>query len=70
MTDQVRVTYRIETPGSIEAMAQKIAADQSNGNFTELPGETEALKARYAARIETIVPLPDADSPGFPTDAP
>ena len=70
MTDQIRVTYRIETPGSIEAMAQKIAADQSTGTFTELPGETEALKARYAARVETIVPLPDADRPGFPTDAP
>lgn len=70
MTDRIRVTYRIETPGSIEAMAQKIAADQSTGTFTELPGETEALKARYAARVETIVPLPDADRPGFPTDAP
>ena len=70
MTGQIRVTYRIETPGSIEAMAQKIAADQSTGTFTELPGETEALKARYAARVETIVPLPDADRPGFPTDAP
>ena len=70
MTGQIRVTYRIETPGSIEAMAQKIAADQSTGTFTELPGETEALKARYAASVETIVPLPDADRPGFPTDAP
>jgi ribulose 1,5-bisphosphate carboxylase large subunit-like protein len=70
MTDRIRVTYRIETPGSIEAMAQKIAADQSTGTFTELPGETEALKARYAARVETIVPLPDADRPSFPTDAP
>ncbi|GHG31471.1 3-oxo-isoapionate-4-phosphate decarboxylase OiaX [Paracoccus aerius] len=69
MTHQIRVTYRIETLGSIEAMAQKIAADQSTGTFTELPGETEALKARYAARVESIVPLPDADHPGFPTDA-
>ena len=68
MTGQIRVTYRIETPGSIEAMAQKIAADQSTGTFTELPGETEALKARYAARVETIVPQPDADCPGFPTN--
>ena len=70
MTDYIRVTYRIETPGSIEAMAQKIAADQSTGTFTELPGETEALKARYAACVERIVLLPDADRPGFPTDTP
>ncbi|WP_374300450.1 3-oxo-isoapionate-4-phosphate decarboxylase OiaX [Paracoccus sp. (in: a-proteobacteria)] len=70
MTDHIRVTYRIETLGSIEAMAQKIAADQSTGTFTELPGETEALKARYAARVERIEPLPDAGRPGFPSDAP
>lgn len=70
MTYRIRVTYRIETPGSVEALAQKIAADQSTGTFTDLPGETEALKVRYAARVESIVPLPDADRPGFPTDAP
>lgn len=70
MTDRIRVTYRIETPGSIEALAQKMAADQSTGTFTELPGETEALKARYAARVEWIDPLPDVQTPGFPTDMP
>ncbi len=70
MTDTIRVTYRIETPGSVEAMAAKIAADQSTGTFTDLPGETEALKARYAARVERIEPLPDADRPGFPSDLP
>lgn len=70
MTEVIRVTYRIETAGSIEAMAAKIAADQSTGTFTELPGETEALKARYAARVERIVPLPDAGQPGFPSDQP
>ena len=70
MTDQIRVTYRIETPGSVEAMAGKIAADQSTGTFTDLPGETEALKARHAARVERIDPLPDAETPGFPVGAP
>lgn len=70
MTELIRVTYRIETAGSIEAMAAKIAADQSTGTFTELPGETEALKARYSARVERIVPLPDAAQPGFPSDEP
>ena len=55
MTDTIRVTYRLETPGSVEAMAAKIAADQSTGTFTDLPGETEALKARYAARVDPRV---------------
>ena len=67
MSQMIRVTYRIETAGSIEAMAAKIAADQSTGTFTELPGETPALRARYAARVERIVPLEDSPIPGFPT---
>lgn len=67
MSQMIRVTYRIETAGSIEAMAAKIAADQSTGTFTELPGETPALRARYAARVERIVPLEDSQIPGFPT---
>lgn len=70
MTQMIRVTYRIETDGCIEAMAAKIAADQSTGTFTELPGETEALRARHAARVERIEPLEDATSPGFPTASP
>lgn len=36
----IRVTYRLETSGSIESLAAKIASDQSTGTFTELPGET------------------------------
>ena len=45
----ITLTYRIETSGSIEAMAAKIASDQSTGTFVALPGETEELKARVAA---------------------
>ncbi len=60
------VTYRIETPGSIEAMAEKIASDQSTGTFVPVPGETPELKARVAARVLEIRPLPDADHPSWP----
>ena len=45
------LTYRIETPGSTEALAAKIASDQSTGTFVALPGETQELKARVAARV-------------------
>ncbi|WP_075289356.1 3-oxo-isoapionate-4-phosphate decarboxylase OiaX [Pararhizobium arenae] len=57
------VTYRIETPGSVEAMASKIASDQSTGTFVDVPGETEELKARVAARVLAIRPLEDAGRP-------
>ena len=61
------LTYRIETPGDrIEAMAAKIASDQSTGTFVAVPGETEELKARAAARVLAIRRLPDAPSPSWP----
>ncbi|MGO8658071.1 ribulose 1,5-bisphosphate carboxylase, partial [Rhizobium ruizarguesonis] len=44
----ITLTYRIETPGSVEAMAEKIASDQSTGTFVPVPGETEELKSRVA----------------------
>ena len=64
-TTSIRVTYRLETAGSIEALAVKIASDQSTGTFTEVPGETAAVQARCAARVESITPLPPAHSPAL-----
>lgn len=65
-TDMIRVTYRIETAGDIEALAEKIAADQSTGTFTDLPGETDAVRRRCAARVESLTPLPPAERPSWP----
>jgi len=61
----ITLTYRIETPGSVEALAAKIASDQSTGTFVAVPGETEALKARVAARVVAIRHLPPTDAPSF-----
>jgi 3-oxoisoapionate-4-phosphate decarboxylase len=55
--DLIRLTYRIETTGSVDALAAKIASDQSTGTFVDLPGETEELKARVAARVAAVRPL-------------
>lgn len=63
------ITYRIETSGSIEAMAEKIASDQSTGTFVPVPGETPELKARVAARVLAIRPLADAEYPSWPEAA-
>ncbi|TIP97078.1 MAG: ribulose 1,5-bisphosphate carboxylase, partial [Mesorhizobium sp.] len=62
----ITLTYRIETSSSIEALAAKIASDQSTGTFVALAGETEELKARVAARVLAIRHLPDADRPSLP----
>jgi ribulose-bisphosphate carboxylase large chain len=66
----ITVTYRIETPGSVEAMADKIASDQSTGTFVPVPGETEELKLRVAARVVGIRHLDDANYPTWPEVAP
>ncbi len=61
------LTYRIETPGDrIEAMAAKIASDQSTGTFVPVPGETEALKNRVAARVLAVRRLDSLDRPSWP----
>ncbi|PRY86918.1 3-oxo-isoapionate-4-phosphate decarboxylase OiaX [Donghicola tyrosinivorans] len=64
--DLIKVTYRIETAGDPAAMAANIASDQSTGTFTELPGETEAVRARCAARVLSVTALPDLDQPSLP----
>lgn len=61
----IQLTYRIETAGSIEALAAKIASDQSTGTFVPVPGETEELKARVAARVVAIRNLPPVALPSF-----
>jgi ribulose-bisphosphate carboxylase large chain len=66
----VTLTYLIETPGSPEALAAKIASDQSTGTFVPVPGETEELKSRVAARVVALRPLPPAMFPSFPTPGP
>lgn len=62
----IRITYRLETSGDIEALAIKIASDQSTGTFTELPGETAEVQARCAARVEQITALSDSATPSLP----
>ncbi|WP_214471343.1 3-oxo-isoapionate-4-phosphate decarboxylase OiaX [Mesorhizobium sp. dw_380] len=62
----ITLTYRIETSENVEALAAKIASDQSTGTFVALPGETEELKARVAARVLAIRNLPDAEQPSIP----
>ncbi|RJE86587.1 3-oxo-isoapionate-4-phosphate decarboxylase OiaX [Paracoccus onubensis] len=64
--DLIRVTYRIECEGDVAQMASRIASDQSTGTFTELPGETDDIRRRCAARVESVIALPPADHPSFP----
>ncbi len=65
MSDRIVLTYLIETPGSVEALARKIASDQSTGTFVALPGETPELKARVAAEVIALRMLDPVTEPSF-----
>ena len=64
--ESIRLTYLIETPGSPAKLAEKIASDQSTGTFVALPGETEELKNRVAARVVALRVLPPVNTPSYP----
>jgi ribulose-bisphosphate carboxylase large chain len=63
----ITLTYLIETAGNPEKLAHKIASDQSTGTFAPVPGETEELKNRVAARVVAVRPLAPVATPSFPS---
>jgi len=64
--DRISATYLIETPLSVERAAASLAGEQSSGTFVAVPGETEELKRRFAARVEKIRPLDVVDTSSLP----
>ncbi len=67
MSEFIRLTYLIETPGDPARLAEKIASDQSTGTFVDLPGETEALKNRVAARVVELRYRSALQTPSIPS---
>ena len=59
-------TYLIETPLPVEQAAATLAGEQSSGTFVAVPGETEELKQRFAARVEKTTPLETVTAPSLP----
>ncbi|WP_435139652.1 ribulose-bisphosphate carboxylase large subunit family protein [Formosa sp. A9] len=64
--ERIIATYIIETPYDIEQAAAVLAGEQSSGTFVSVPGETNELKTRFAARVEHIEPLETYNSPSLP----
>jgi ribulose-bisphosphate carboxylase large chain len=59
-------TYYIETPLDPEKAAAVLAGEQSSGTFIAVPGETEELKQRFAARVEKVTLLETVATPTIP----
>jgi ribulose-bisphosphate carboxylase large chain len=64
--ERIIAEYLVETPLSLAAAAEALAGEQSTGTFTRVPGETDALRERFAARLESIEQLDAAASPSLP----
>ncbi|WP_340114671.1 ribulose-bisphosphate carboxylase large subunit family protein [Maribellus mangrovi] len=66
--ERIIATYLIETPHDVEKAATVLAGEQSSGTFVAVPGETDELKTRFAARVEEIELLGDVSEPSMPGD--
>ncbi|MEZ4904469.1 MAG: ribulose-bisphosphate carboxylase large subunit family protein [Spirosomataceae bacterium] len=64
--ERITATYFIETPFDVEKAAQVLAGEQSSGTFVAVPGETKALKDRFAAKVEAINEVEVVDFPSLP----
>lgn len=66
MTDRFEADYLIETPLDPARAAEVMAGEQSSGTFVRLPGETDALRDRSAARVERLEELGAVADPSLP----
>lgn len=64
--ERITATYFIETPYAPEKAAAVLAGEQSSGTFVAVPGETEELKQRFAARVESVEVLETVNKPAIP----
>lgn len=66
MTERIYARYWIETAFPLAQAATTMAGEQSTGTFLRVPGETDELRERYAARVESIEEGEAAASPSLP----
>jgi len=65
---RIEADYLVETAYDPQHAAEAMAGEQSSGTFVSIPGETPELKARAAARVETLRVLDDeVREPSLPT---
>src|SRR5947209_1463242 len=66
MSERIYARYWIETAFPLEQAAEIMAGEQSTGTFVRVPGETDELRERHAARVENICERDSAGSPSLP----
>lgn len=66
MTDRIYARYWIETAFPLAQAAATMAGEQSTGTFLRVPDETDELRGRYAARVESINEGEPVGTPSLP----
>lgn len=66
MDERVSARYWIETAFPLEQATAVMGGEQSTGTFLRVPGETDELRERHAARVEQIVELDCVSEPSLP----
>ena len=64
--ERIQARYWIETAFPLQDAAEIMAGEQSTGTFIRVPGETNELRERFAARVEQITELGTAERPSLP----
>ena len=64
--ERIYALYFIETAFPLEQAAEIIAGEQSTGTFLRVPGETDALREKFAARVESIEEGASVSAPTLP----
>lgn len=66
MTDHVIATYVIETSLPLERAAEVLAGEQSTGTFVRVLRESDDVRARFAAQVESLEEAPLTDASPLP----
>jgi len=66
MRGRIAARYWIETAYPLAQAAEVLAGEQSSGTFLRVPGETDELRERAGARVESIRELDAVTSPSLP----
>src|ERR1035438_1497544 len=66
MNDRIYARYWIETAYPLAQASATMAGEQSTGTFLRVPGETDELRERYAAQVESIVEGEPVAAPTLP----
>ena len=63
--DRLTAVYLLETPLDPAKVADVLAGEQSSGTFLRVPGETDDLRARSRATVDSIEELESVASPDW-----